>query len=96
MDLAKYASLICKVCEVLEEAAKLTDNVWDDIAAKVIHDTLDKFFNVVHAEPQKMHAVPVFGAEEAKALPAWILPFLPVVAQLVQTLIEQLVKKNEV
>lgn len=92
----KYKALICKVCEALQEAAKLTDNILDDIAIQTIHDAIDRYLSVVHAEPQMMYSAPMFSAGEVAAFPSWLLPFLPVVVDLVRVLLDQMKKRGQV
>lgn len=78
----KYACLIDHLVHAAEEAAKLTNNQWDDVAAKAARTLFEKFFDCPHTDEVvvKMQARPEVGA-----IPAWVLP-------LVLSLIEALSK----
>lgn len=94
--MGKYKDFVCAIMKALEEAAKLSDTIIDDIVAKAIHDAICEYLDACCDTDGKvvmMASRPVFMGEKAAALPAWLLPFMPAIAQLVQALVDRLVKK---
>lgn len=67
----KYAALVDYLVHAAEEAAKLTDNTWDDVTANLVRSIFNKFFDCPHPVVPVMQASP-----EMKALPVWVMPLV--------------------
>lgn len=89
----KYKHLICKVMELVQEAAKLTGETWDDALAQIAHDVICRWLGVVHEAKahgyQSTELVGRFGftSDETKAIPEWLKKVLLAIAQVLPYLL---------
>lgn len=71
----KYAKLIDKALAMLEEAAELTANTWDDTAASAARAVFERLFTKPPVQGTEWRDS-YHTAKAATALPGWALPLV--------------------